>query len=82
MGANVTWHDAYCQLHEGTLKIKSIFNYKMPYPKIKKIDGSIYLKSRALHATNIWNDNIDYEINDSYHVIPITSIINIEQYAL
>ncbi len=54
----------------------------MPYPKIKKIDGSIYLKSRALHATNIWNDNIDYEINDSYHVIPITSIINIEQYAL
>jgi hypothetical protein len=54
----------------------------MPYPNIKKIDGSIYLKSKALHATNIWNDNIDYEINDSYHVIPITSIINIEQYAL
>jgi hypothetical protein len=54
----------------------------MPYPNTKEIDGSIDSKSRALHVTNIWNDNIDYEINDSYHVTPITNIINIEQYAL
>jgi hypothetical protein len=54
----------------------------MPYPNIKEIDGSIDSKSKSLHVTNIWNDNTNYEINDSYHVTPITKKINIEQYAL
>ncbi len=31
---NVTLHDIYCQRDDGIFKIKSIFNYKMPYPNI------------------------------------------------
>jgi hypothetical protein len=54
----------------------------MPYLNTKEIDGLIDSKSKSLHVTNIWNDNTNYEINDSYHVTPITNIINIEQYAL
>jgi hypothetical protein len=32
----VTLHDAYCQQHDEISKIKSILNYQMLYPNIKK----------------------------------------------
>jgi hypothetical protein len=54
----------------------------MPYPNIEKKDNSIDLESKTLHPTNICTENIDYEINDSHCVIPITNIINIEHYGL
>jgi hypothetical protein len=34
------------------------------------------------HHIHTWNDNIDYEINDSCHMIPMINTINIEQYDL
>ncbi len=34
LGINVIWHDAYCQQLDEISKIKSIFNYQMPYPNI------------------------------------------------
>jgi hypothetical protein len=34
-GTNVTWHDAYCQQHDDISKIKSSFDYQMPYPNTK-----------------------------------------------
>jgi hypothetical protein len=43
-----------------------------------KMDDSIYSKSKSLHLTNIWIDNIDNEIDDPCRKIPITSTINIE----
>ncbi len=82
LGTNATWNDAYCQLHDDISKIKSIFNHKMPYPNIEEKDGSIDSKSKASHSINIWNDNIDNEINDLHHVISITNKINIERYIL
>ncbi len=36
----------------------------------------------ALFQVNIWNDNINNEVNDSHPKIPITKIINIEHYDL
>jgi hypothetical protein len=54
----------------------------MPYPNTKEINDSIYSKSKPLHLINIWNDNINNEVNDSCHVIPIINIINIEHYDL
>jgi hypothetical protein len=50
----------------------------MPYPNIKEKDGSIDSKSKASHLINIWNDNIDKDINDLHHVISITNKINIK----
>jgi hypothetical protein len=50
----------------------------MPYPNIEEKDNSIESKSKTLHPTNICNENVDYEINDSHCVIPITNIISIE----
>jgi hypothetical protein len=82
LGTNVTWHDAYYQQHDEILKIKSIFNYQMPYPNTKEMNDSIYSKSKPLHLVNIWNDNINNEVNDSCHVIPIINIINNEHYDL
>jgi hypothetical protein len=37
---------------------------------------------KTLHLIDIWNDNIDYDMNDSHHAIPITNTINVEQYDL
>ncbi len=54
----------------------------MPYPNIEKMDDLIYSKSKPLHLTSIWIDNIGNEINDSHPIIPITNIINIEHYDL
>jgi hypothetical protein len=42
------------------------------------MNDSIHPKSKPLHLINIWNDNIDNEINNSHHIILITNIINIE----
>jgi hypothetical protein len=36
----------------------------------------------ASYATSILNDNINHEINDPHHAIPIINIINIEHYDL
>jgi hypothetical protein len=47
------------------------------------MNDSIYSKSKPwLHLVNIWNDDIDNEVNDSHPIIPITNIINIEHYDL
>jgi hypothetical protein len=35
-----------------------------------------------LFQVNIWNDNINNEVNDSHPIIPITNIINIKHYDL
>jgi len=43
-----------------------------------KMDDSIYSKSKSLHLTSIWIDNIDNEIDDPCRKIPITNTINIE----
>jgi hypothetical protein len=80
---NVMWHDAYCQQHNEILKIKFIFNYQMLYPNIDEMNDSIYSKSKPwLHLVNIWNDDINNEVNDSHPTIPITNTINIEHYDL
>jgi hypothetical protein len=42
----------------------------------------IYSKSKPLHPINIWNDDINDEVYDSYLAIPITNTINIEHYNL
>ncbi len=43
----------------------------MPYPNVKEMDDSIYsnLKSKPLHSTNIWINNINNEINDPHPTI-------------
>jgi hypothetical protein len=46
------------------------------------MDDSINSKSKPSHPTNIWNNNIDCEINYSHNAILVTNIINIEQYDL
>jgi len=61
-------------------RIESIFNYQVPYLNTKEMNDSIYSRSKPLHPVNIWNDNIDNEINDSRLTIPITNTINIEHY--
>jgi hypothetical protein len=52
----------------------------MPNPNTKKMNDSIYSKSKPLHLSNIWNDDINNEVNDSHPTIPIINIINIEHY--
>jgi hypothetical protein len=52
----------------------------MPNPNTKKMNDSIYSKSKPLHPVNIWNDDINNEVNDSHPTIPIINIINIEHY--
>jgi hypothetical protein len=54
----------------------------MAYLSIKKLDDSINSKSKPLHSTNIWINNINYEVNDSHPTIPITNTINFEHYNL
>ncbi len=82
LGMNVTWHDAYCQQHDDILKIKSIFNYQMPYPNIKKMDELIDSKSKPLHSIDIWTNDINDEVNDPHPTIFVTNTINIEHYDL
>jgi hypothetical protein len=41
-----------------------------------------FIQIKKSNLTNIWNDNIDYHMNDSHHAIPITNTINVEQYGL
>ncbi len=81
-GTTVTWHDAYCQQHGDFSKIKFIFNYQMPYPNTKEMDGSIHSKSKPLCSINIWTNNIDNEVNDLRPTILVTNTINIEHYDL
>ncbi len=54
----------------------------MPYPNAQKMDDSIDSKSKPLHSTNIWTNNINNEINYPCPRILITNTINIEQYDL
>ncbi len=54
----------------------------MPYPNIKKMDESIDSKSKPLHSTNIWTNDIDNEVNDQHPTILVTNTINIEHYDL
>ncbi len=46
------------------------------------MNDSIYSKSKPLHPINIWNNDKYNEVNDSWLVIPIAKIINIEHYDL
>jgi hypothetical protein len=46
------------------------------------MDDSIYSKSKPLHSTNIWTNNIDNEVNDPCITINIRNTINIEHYDL
>ncbi len=78
----MTWCDKYCQQHDGILKIKYIFQLQNTRSKYQKMNDSINSKSKASHPTNIWNDNINNEINDWSCTISITNIINIEQHDL
>jgi hypothetical protein len=80
LGTNVTWHDADCQQHDDILKMKSIFNYQMPYPNIEEMHDLLHSKSKPLCSTNIWTNDINNEINDPRPTIPIINIINIEHH--
>ncbi len=82
LGINVIWYYVYCQQRDEISKIKSIFNYQMPYPNTKEMNDSIYSKSKPLQIVNIWNEDIDNEINDSCSIIFISNIINIKHYDL
>jgi hypothetical protein len=75
---NVTWHDAYCQQQHEISQMNFTFNYQMPNSNIKKMNDSIYSKSKPLHLVNIWNDDINNEVNNSYPTIFIRNKINIE----
>ncbi len=50
----------------------------MLYPNTKEMNDSIYSKSKPLCQVNIWNNDINNEVNESNRVICITNIINIE----
>jgi hypothetical protein len=43
---------------------------------------SIDSKSKSLHSTNIWIDDIDNEVDDSHPTTLVTNKINIEHYDL
>ncbi len=79
---NVIWYDAYYQKHDEIFEIKSIFNYQMPYPNTKEMNDSIYSKSKPLQIVNIWNEDIDNEINDSCLKFIIKNIIDTKHYDL
>ncbi len=46
------------------------------------MDDSIDSKSKLLHSTNIWIDDINNEVNDPCPTILVTNTINIEHYDL
>ncbi len=46
------------------------------------MDDLMYSKSKPLHSTKIWHNDIDNEINDPSLTILVTNIINIEHYDL
>lgn len=46
--------------------------------QFRRTDGSIDSKFKISHPIDNWNDNSNYEINYSRHVILITSTIIIE----
>jgi len=50
----------------------------MLYPNKKEMNDSIYSKSKPFHLVNIWNNDINNEVNDSHPTIHITNIINVE----
>jgi hypothetical protein len=54
----------------------------MPYPNIKKMDDSIYSKSKPFHSTNFWIHDIDYEVNGPHPTILMTNTFNIKHYDL
>ncbi len=46
------------------------------------MEDLIYSKSKPLHSTKIWHNDINNEINDACLTILVTNIINIEHYDL
>jgi len=42
------------------------------------MDGSIDSKSKPLHSTKIWTNDINNEVNDPSYTILVTNTINIE----
>jgi hypothetical protein len=56
----------------------NLFLTKKCHIQYKGIDGSIDSNFKTSHPIDDWNANSNYEINDSYHVIFITSTIIIE----
>jgi hypothetical protein len=49
---------------------KVIFFKPNLFSNTKEINDLIHSKSKTLHLIDIWNDNIDYHMNDSHHAIP------------
>jgi len=82
LGTNLTWHDAYCQQHDEFFLLNLFLTTKCCIQIQKKKNDSIDSKSKPLHLVNIWNDNINNEVNDSHLAIPITNTINFEHYDL
>ncbi len=66
------------------MKILKLNYFKLQnvIPNTKEMNDSIYPKSKPLHLINIWNDDINNEVNNSHPIIPITNITNIEHYDL
>jgi hypothetical protein len=54
----------------------------MSYPNIEEMNDLIYSNLKPLCSTNIWNNDIDNEINDPCPTIHVRNTINIEQYDL
>jgi hypothetical protein len=50
----------------------------MLYQNTKEMNDSIYSKSKPLHLVNIWNNDINNEVNDPHLEIFITNIINVK----
>jgi hypothetical protein len=46
------------------------------------MNDSIDSNSKPLCSINIWTNDINNEVNDSCHIIPVTNTINIEHYDL
>ncbi len=57
-------------------------NVRIHHTNIKKMNDSINSKSKLLHSTKIWINNIDNEINDPCLTICVINVINIEHYDL
>jgi hypothetical protein len=54
----------------------------MPYSNTEKMDDSTNSKSKPLHSTNIWTNDINNEVNNSHPIILVTNTSNIEHYDL
>jgi hypothetical protein len=47
-----------------------------------ELNYDMNFKSKSSHPQNIWNDDIDDNINDTFPLIPFKNTLNIEKYVL